>query len=68
MNLKKICIEKNISFKELSERSGISLTYIYELERGAKKNPSLFTLMSLAETLGVSVQDLVFSRKELDHE
>lgn len=59
MLLKRICTSQGKTFKELARESDVSLTYLYELERGAKSNPSLDILMRLAEALGVSVQELI---------
>ncbi|MBU5227808.1 helix-turn-helix transcriptional regulator [Clostridium senegalense] len=59
MNLKKMCEEKGIDFKILSAKSGISLTYIYELQRGAKNNPSVQVVKKLASALGVDTNRLL---------
>ena len=47
--------EKNLSMKELSQLTGISQTYISKLENG-KGNPSLKTLVKLAEVFGKKLQ------------
>lgn len=64
MNIKNLCKKSNLSFKTLSEKSGISLTYIYELERGSKTNPSMETILKLANALEVSISELLDESKE----
>ena len=39
-SLRKIRKEKNMTIKELSDLSGVSMGYICHLERGTRKNPS----------------------------
>jgi len=46
--------------QQLANLSGISQSYINELERGKKKNPSKKTLDKLAKGLEVSVSDILF--------
>lgn len=47
--------EKNLSRKELSQLTGISQAYISKLENG-NGNPSLKTLVKLAEVFGKKLQ------------
>jgi transcriptional regulator with XRE-family HTH domain len=61
MRLKKICDEKGLTFKELSDKSGLSLVYLYELERGDKQNPSLKTVNKIADALEVNISQLLDS-------
>lgn len=57
-NLKRIRKEKGWSQEELAFESGIHRTYISGIERGAR-NPTIVILARLAETLRVSVDQLV---------
>lgn len=68
MNIKKICKFKNISFKELADKTSISLTYIYELARGKKSNPSMETLLKLSEALEVSVSELIQDNNKINQQ
>ncbi len=45
---------KGLSVSELSAKSNVSVSYIYELENGTKKNPSLEVIKQLAAALDVS--------------
>lgn len=64
MDLKKICEKKGIDFKILSAKSGISLTYIYELHRGVKENPSIKILKRLSQALEVPISQLLEEPRE----
>lgn len=56
-NLKKFRDEKNLTLKQLSEISGVSISFISDIENG-RRNPSNDTLNSLADALGVFVDRL----------
>ncbi len=49
--------EKGLSFKKLSERSGLSISYLNEIEKG-KKYPKLDKVRVLAQVLGEEVDEL----------
>ncbi|PYG83883.1 helix-turn-helix protein [Ruminiclostridium sufflavum DSM 19573] len=53
--IKKIREEKNISLRNLSEKSNISYSYISLLENGKKENPSIKIIEELARILEVPV-------------
>ena len=48
----------NLSFQELSEKSGLSISYLSEIEKG-KKSPKGDKILSLANALHVSYDELV---------
>ena len=56
--IKELRLEKHISQEELAHRSGLSRTGMGFLETG-KRWPRLDTLMSVAEGLGISVDELL---------
>ncbi len=57
-NVLRIRQEKRLSQEELGARSGFNQHYISELEAG-KRNPTVTSLHSLAEGLGVAPADLL---------
>lgn len=57
-NLKRIRKEKGWSQEELAFESGLHRTYISGIERGAR-NPTVLILAKIADTLEVSVSELV---------
>lgn len=56
-NLRKLREERKFSRRELSQRSGISASYIIKIEQGIK-NPTLEVLKSLANSLNVKLEQL----------
>lgn len=60
--IRKIRIEKNMTQEELSQKSGISESYISELENNLKI-PTILTLCQLAEALNVEVLELYKYKK-----
>lgn len=58
-NLRKFRAIKRISQEELAELSDLRQQYICSIEN-AKVNPSIFTMMKIAEALNVSVNDLIY--------
>ncbi|NFM17921.1 helix-turn-helix transcriptional regulator [Clostridium sporogenes] len=48
--------ENNLTLKELSAKSGISVSFISDIEN-RRRNPSIETLKTLADALSVSVND-----------
>ncbi len=58
LKLKKIRQEEKLSLKEVSEKSGISISYLNEIENG-KKYPNPKKIMQLAESYKVPYDQLV---------
>lgn len=58
MDLKNIRISQNMSAYRLSKLSGVSQSYISEIEAG-KKSPTLRVLDKLATVLNVTVSELI---------
>jgi transcriptional regulator with XRE-family HTH domain len=47
--------EKGWTLKELSEKSGVSLSHISAIENGTRPNPSILRVIKLAQALDVSL-------------
>lgn len=58
LKIKQLRIEKNLSLNDLAEKSGLSVSYLNEIEKG-KKYPKAEKIAQLAESLGVSYDNLV---------
>lgn len=58
-NLKKYRNEKKISQRKLSQASGVSFTYIQQLEKNKKQNPSIEIITKLSTALELEVKDLL---------
>ncbi|WP_328824087.1 helix-turn-helix domain-containing protein, partial [Niallia circulans] len=57
--IKTLRIKKGFSINELSDKSGVSKSYLSYIERGIQKNPSLQVLTKLAHTLETNVEELL---------
>ncbi len=62
--IKRLRLEKGFSINELSEKAGVSKSYLSYIERGIQQNPSLQVLSKLAETLNTNVEDLLEQKKK----
>lgn len=49
---------KQVKVKELANRAGITSSYLSQIETG-KRNPTIETLKSIAEALGIEVEMLI---------
>lgn len=56
--IKEVRLSKNLSQMELAKKSGISQSYLSELESN-KKSPTLRLLCKIAEALNVQPEELV---------
>lgn len=52
-------LKKGLSLDKLSNLSGVSKTYLSEIESGVKQNPSADVLLKIATALNVSIQYLM---------
>ena len=57
-NLKKLRIKKDISQIELARMLSVDRSFVSNIENG-KNNPTLSTITSLAQALGVSTDELL---------
>jgi XRE family transcriptional regulator, master regulator for biofilm formation len=56
--------ERGMTINELSYSAGISKSYISSIERGLQKNPSIQVLQKLADTLNISLNQLLECKTE----
>lgn len=59
--IKEIREKKNMTQEELSAQSGVSRATISSLENGSSRATTTKTLMRIARTLGVPVEELIFT-------
>ncbi|MCC5912085.1 MAG: helix-turn-helix transcriptional regulator [Clostridiaceae bacterium] len=59
LRMREVRLEKGYTTKDVSNLTCISKSYIEELERGEKKNPSFNKVVSIARALGLRIDDLV---------
>ncbi|AWZ48305.1 helix-turn-helix domain-containing protein [Hathewaya limosa] len=59
--IKKIRLFKGLTVQSLSNKSGVAIGYIADLENGKALNPTIKTLSKIAKALQVEVIDLLDS-------
>lgn len=64
--IKSIRKKRNLTLYELSKRTGISRTYLRNLENNKQFNPTLFILQKIAEELEVNIKELFYSLNDID--
>ena len=57
--IKKIRMEKGMSITQLAKRSGVAKSYLSELERIHKSNPSVHLLLKLSLALQVDLNSFI---------
>ncbi|SDK87112.1 helix-turn-helix domain-containing protein [Natronincola ferrireducens] len=57
--IREMRMKKGYTTMDVSKLTHISKSYIEELERGDKKNPSFNKIVSIAEALGIVIDDLI---------
>jgi XRE family transcriptional regulator, master regulator for biofilm formation len=62
--LKRYREERGMTINELSHLAGISKSYISSIERGLQKNPSIKVLQKLADTLDISLSQLLEFKRD----
>ena len=65
-NLKFYRMMRHMTQEELAEKVGISVSFCANIERG-KKGVSMFALRDFADTLGITVNQLLYDRKANQH-
>ena len=58
--LDKLLTEKNLTKKEVIERSGLNREYAYHIFSGLKKNPSRPKILALAMAMGLNLEEVQY--------
>ena len=65
--IKNVRKTKNITLYKLAKITGLSYSYLSELENNKTYNPSLATMYKIANALDVKVDDLFYSELDIDN-
>lgn len=65
-NIKRIREKQNISIRKLSLLTGLSRTYLSNLENNKRVNPTLSSLSAISTVLNVDIKELFYSDIELN--
>lgn len=65
-NIKRIREKQNISIRKLSLLTGLSRTYLSNLENNKRVNPTLSSLSAISTVLNIDIKELFYSDIELN--
>lgn len=65
--LRLLRISNDLSIKELSSKTGISASYITEIENGIKDSPSIDIIDKYSKALNVSKSSIMFFEEDLSN-
>ena len=66
MNLKELCKAKGKTLSAVSAKTKIGIPYLSNLSTRKKKNPSIEIVSKLANELGVKIEEIQKTLKEVD--
>lgn len=58
-NITRIAKEKNITMYRIAKDSNLSMSYVWEICKGKKKNPSITVISKIAKVLNTTVDELI---------
>jgi transcriptional regulator with XRE-family HTH domain len=58
-SLKRLRKERGLTQQKLAHEAGVSLIVVTSVEQGVTKDPSMSSLVKLADVLGVSIDQLI---------
>lgn len=64
--IKMLRAKKNMTLYKLSKATGLSRTYLRNLENNKTFNPTLLTLEKIAKALDVNIKNLFYSLTEIE--
>ena len=65
--LEKLLAEKNLTKKEVIERSGLNREYAYHIFSGKKNNPSRAKILALAVAMGLNLDEVQYLLRYAGH-
>ena len=64
--IKELRMMKKMTLKQLKEKTGMSISYLSEIENNKVKNPSLLVMVKIAEALDLKLDELYFADNEIE--
>lgn len=58
-NITKIAKEKNITMYRIAKDSDLSMSYVWEICKGKRENPSIAVISKIAKVLNTTVDELI---------
>jgi len=60
--IKKFRLDANLNLPQLAEKTGITKGYLWQLEEGQTKNPTLDTLVKIAKAVDKTVSEIIHGK------
>lgn len=58
-NISRIAKEKNITMYRIAKDGNLSMSYVWEICKGKRENPSITVISKIAKVLGTTVDELI---------
>lgn len=58
-NISRIAKEKNITMYRIAKDSNLSISYVWEICKGKRKNPTITVISKIAKVLNTTVDELI---------
>ncbi len=58
-NISRIAKEKNITMYRIAKESNLSISYVWEICKGKRKNPTIAVISKIANVLDTTVDELI---------
>lgn len=58
-NITKIAKEKNITMYRIAKDSNLSMSYVWEICKGKRENPSIAVISKIAKVLDTTIDELI---------
>lgn len=64
--IKELRMIKKVTLEQLKEQTGISISYLSQIENNKVKNPSLLTIVKISEALNSKLNEVYFDENEIN--
>lgn len=58
-NISRIAKEKNLTMYRIAKDGNLSMSYVWEICKGKRENPSITVISKIAKVLGTTVDELI---------
>ncbi|MEG0366581.1 MAG: helix-turn-helix transcriptional regulator [Coprobacillus sp.] len=58
-NISRIAKEKNITMYRIAKDSNLSISYVWEICKGKRKNPSIAVISKISKVLNTTIDELI---------
>lgn len=58
-NISRIAKEKNLTMYRIAKDGNLSMSYVWEICKGKRENPSITVISKIAKVLGTTIDELI---------